>query len=198
MNARFKKILIIILCGAFLLVIPASAGFLDFIFGTPAPTPTPTTVTGGGTTTSQVAATSPDLATIESLLRTINDEVSLIGENTRPQATGILTGNIVLFDPNEEQSNTVMSGTYVVSLPGGSCDIAVYGDSLQMFITVEELKNYVSDKYSRNYQTCADVYLCRKTVALDTDYSYLFVTAKPYDSTKSLTRVTLSYRCNPA
>ena len=66
-----------------------------------------------------------------------------------------------------------------------------------MYITVEELKDYESTLYTRNYQTCSDVYLCRKTVALDSDFSYLYVTAKPYDYTKSLPRLTLSYRCNP-
>jgi hypothetical protein len=196
MDARFQKILILVFCGALLLVVPASAGFLDFIFGTPAPTSTPVVPSGGGATT-QIAAVSPDLAIIESLLRTINDQVSLIAENTRPLMGQLATGNIVLFDTGGDLSRTVTNGTYMVALPQGSCDIAVYGDSLKLFVTVEELKDYQSTKYSRNYQACADMYLCRKTVALDDDYSYLFITAKPFNPVYRLTRVTLSYRCTP-
>jgi hypothetical protein len=194
MDARFKKILILGFCGAFLLAVPASASFLDFIFGTPAPTPAPVVSSGGGAPT-QVTAMSPDLAIIESLLRSISDQVSLIAENTRPQLKAPVTGNIVLFDTAGDLSHTVTNGTYVVALPEGSCDIAVYGDSLLMYITVEELKDYQSSRYSRNYQTCVDVYLCRRTVTLDDDYSYLYITAKPYDYRNQLTRITLSYRC---
>ena len=145
----------------------------------------------------QVAAASPDLGTIITLLRTINDQVSLVAENTRPPGKGIVTGNIALFDNGGDTANTITDGTSVIALPQGSCDIAVYGDSLQTFITVEEMKDYTSTKYSRNYQACAGVYLCRKTVALDDDFSYLYLTYKPYDSTKRLTGVTLSYRCKP-
>jgi len=196
MKPRFAKIVILVLCGAFLLVLPASAGFLDFIFGTPAPTQAPVS-TGGGTTTGQVAAANPDLGTIIALLRTLSDQVSLVAENTRPPGRGIVTGNIVLFDNGGDTANTIAAGTSVIALPQGSCDVAVYGASMRMFITLEEMKDYTSKIYSRNYQACADIYICRKTVALDDDYSYLYLTYKAYDSTKRLTQVTLSYRCNP-
>lgn len=187
MNARFPKILILVLCGALLLIAGCTTTAPP---GGAVPTP------AGGAIT-QVSTSTPDLGTITALLRTINDQVSLVAENTRPPGKGIVTGNIALFDNGGDTANTITDGTSIIALPQGSCDIAVYGDSLQTFITVEEMKDYGSTKYSRNYQACAGVYLCRKTVALDDDFSYLFLTYKPYDSTKRLTGVTLSYRCNP-
>jgi hypothetical protein len=186
MNARFTKIVILILCGALLFI----AGCTTTAPSETAPTPT----AGGGT---PQAAASPDLGTIVALLRTINDQTSLIAENTRPPGKGIVTGNMVLFDNQGDPANSITDGTSVVALPQGSCDIAVYGASMRTFITVEEMKDYTSVKYSRDYQACADVYICRKTVNLDDDYSYLFLTYKPYDSTKRLTQITLSYRCQP-
>jgi hypothetical protein len=187
MNARFRNVLILFLCGALLLIAGCATTAPS---GGEGPTPT------AGGPTSQVAA-NPDLGTIIALLRTINDQVSLVAENTRPPGKGIVTGNIVLFDTAGNPANTITDGTSVVALPQGSCDIAVYGYGLKMFITVEEIKDYTSTKYSRDYQACADVYLCRKTIALDDDFSYLYLTYKPYDSTKPLTQVTLSYRCTP-
>ena len=187
MNARFPKILILILCGALLLIAGCTTTAPS---GGAVPTP------AGGTTT-QVSTSTPDLGTITALLRTISDQVSLVAENTRPPGKGIVTGNMALFDNGGDTANTITDGTSVIALPQGSCDIAVYGDSMRMFITVEEMKDYTSVKYSRTYQACADVYICRKTVTLDNDYSYLFLTYKPYDSTKRLTGVTLSYRCQP-
>ena len=187
MDARFQKILILFLCGAFLFIAGCASTAPS---GGAAPSPT-------AGQTSQVAAANPDLGTIVALLRTINDQVSLVAENTRPAGKGILTGNIELFDNGGDIANTITDGTSVVALPQGSCDIAVYGDGMRTFITVEEMKDYTSVKYSRDYQACADVYICRKTVNLDDDYSYLFLTYKPYDSTKRLTQITLSYRCQP-
>ncbi len=186
MNGRFPIILICVLCGAFLL----SAGCT-----TPAPSggaaPTPT----AGGTGSQVAAANPDLGTVITLLRSISDQVSLVAENTRPQSNAAMTGNIVLFDSAGDTTHTLSNGAYVVALPQGTCDIAVFGDSQSMFITLEELKDYSSKINSRNYQACAGYYVCRRTVSLDSDYPYLMITAKPYDSTKRMTRVTLAYRC---
>jgi hypothetical protein len=188
MNGRFAKFLIFILCGALLLIAGCT---------TTAPSGGGVQTPAGGTTTTQVAAASPDLGTIITLLRTISDQVSLVAENTRPPGKGIVTGNIALFDNGGDTANTITDGTSVIALPQGSCDIAVFGDSLQTFITIEEMKDYGSTKYSRNYQACAGVYLCRRTVTLDDDFSYLYLTYKPYDSTKRLTGVTLSYRCKP-
>ena len=188
MNGRFPIILILFLCGAFLFIAGCSAPAPS---GGAAPTPT---VAGP---TPQAAATT-DLGTIESLLTNINDQVSLIAANTRTSGNGIVTGNIVLFDSLGNMADTIPFGTSVVALPQGTCDIAVYGDSTQTFITVEELNSYTSKIYSRNYQACAGVYVCRQKVTLDNSYSYLYLTYKPYDSTKTLTRVTLSYRCNPS
>jgi len=187
MNARFEKVLILFLCGALLLIAGCA---------TPAPSGGAVPTAAGGTTT-QVSTSTPDLGTITALLRTISDQVSLVAENTRPPGKGIVTGNMALFDNGGDTANTITDGTSVIALPQGSCDIAVYGDSLRMFITVEEMKDYTSRIYSRNYQACADIYICRKTVTLDDDYSYLYLTYKPYDSTKRLTGVTLSYRCKP-
>jgi hypothetical protein len=198
MNARFTKILIFILCGALLLVLPASAGYLDFIFGTPAPTPAPVVPSGGGTATSQIAAASPDLGTIIALLRTINDRVSLVAENTHPQAKEKITGNIVLFDTMGNTANAIKSGTSIVALPQGSCDIAIYARSVPLYITVEEEKDLsvqITQRYYRNQQTCIDVPMCRRTVSLDDDYSFLYIEYKPYESRDSLNQVTLSYRC---
>ena len=195
MNARFQKILILFLCGALLLVIPASAGFLDFIFGTPAPTPAPSVSTGGGTT-SQVTAANPDLGTILALLRTINDQVSLVAENTRPQGKGILSGNVVLFDSAGNAGNAIQSGSAVAAVPQGTCDIALYS-SVRMRTTVEEMKDYASsnNKYSRNRQACIDSYLCRKTVSTDESFSFLYFEYTASDPAAPLSRVTLSYRC---
>lgn len=193
MNGRFQKILIIILCATILLVPPASAGYLDFIFGTPAPTPAPVS-TGGGATAGQVAAANPDLGTIISLLQTINDRVSLVAENTRPQGKGILSGNIVLFDSMGNTGNAIQSGSAVVALPSGTCDIALYSP-VKMRSIVEEMKDYTTDKYSRNHQACIDSYLCRKTVSTDESFSFLYIEYTASRSAESLSRVTLSYRC---
>jgi len=195
MNGRFAKILILVLCGTLLLVPPASAGFFDFLFGTPAPTPAPVVSPGGGTTT-QVAAATPDLANIESLLQTINNQLTLIAENTHQPGKPPVTGNLVLFDTSGNLASTITNGTSVVALPQGACDIAVYGNSISMYITVEELKDYESTKITRNLQSCVDDYLCRRTVTLDSDFSYLYLTYKPYNPTDRLDRITLSYWCN--
>ena len=108
MNVRFQIILIFMLCGALLF----SAGCTTTPSGGVTPAPTVAS-------TPQVAAASPDLGTIVSLLQGISSQVELIGENTRPLAKNVEIGNIVLFDPAEDLSNIVTSGTYVVSLPGG-------------------------------------------------------------------------------
>ncbi len=186
MNGRFAQILICVLCGALLLIAGCTA---------PAPT-------GGAATTPTVRATQApvtgtDLGTVISLLRGISDQVALVAENTRPEGRGTVTGNIILFDTAGNTANTITDGSSILALPLGSCDIAVYGYGTRIFTTVEEMKDYTSTKYSRNSQACADSYLCRKTITLDDNYSYLYITYKPYDSTKRLTQVTLSYRCKP-
>jgi hypothetical protein len=187
MNARFGKILIFILCGALLLI----AGC----------TTTPPAGGGGPTaaaTTSAPAASNPDIGTVISLMRTMNDEISVIADNTRPAAGATATGNIVLFDDMGNTANAVKEMTSVVVLPQKTCDVAIYADGVLMFTTVEEMKDYSSGqnaKYTRNSQSCFDVYLCRRMVTLDSDYPFLYIDFKPYRSTDSFDRVTLSYRC---
>jgi len=185
MNRRFAKFLIFVLCGALMLIAGCTTTAPS---GGAAPTP--------AAGTPQAATTTPDLGTIVSLLRTINEQVSLVARNTQPGTEGTMTGNIILFDASENPSSSITYGSSVVALPGGSCDVVVFADEVSMFTTVEEMKGYTSRGInSRNKQTCLDVYACRSTVTLDSDFSYLFVTYKPYQSSNSLTRVTLSYRC---
>ncbi|MGE5832343.1 MAG: hypothetical protein ACM3X8_05430 [Methanomicrobiales archaeon] len=182
MNARFGKILISILCGALLLIAGCT---------TPAPT-------GGGTnpvSTTQVQAANPDLGSIIALLRSVDSQVAVIAANTKSGTTGLRTDHVVLFDAQGNAANAITFGSSVVSLPGGSCDIAIFANEVQMFTTIEEIKDYSSTIYSRNKQTCLDVHLCRKTVNLDGDFSYLYVTYKPYRDSDRLSQVTLSYRC---
>ncbi|HTY52489.1 MAG TPA: hypothetical protein VMB35_04795 [Methanomicrobiales archaeon] len=187
MNARLGKVLILFLCGTLL-----------FIAGC-ATTPPPPAVTPTPTGASQqVTPANTDMGTIIALLRSIDDQVNLVATNTKPQAGAAAFGNIVLFDYGGNTANTITNGSSVIALPQGTCDIAVYGDSVRMFITAEELKDYSSVRYNRNYQACADVYVCRRTVTLNSDFAYLFLTYKPYIDTYRLTRVTLSYRCNQA
>jgi len=185
MNGRILKILISILCGAAVLIAGCS-----------------TSAPSAGAAPTQTASPSQglaagDLATIESLLQTANSQLSLIAENTHPPGKGIVTGNLVLFDTEGNLANTITNGTSVVALPQGSCDIALYGNSVTMYATVAEMKDYQSDVLTRNTQYCIDIYLCWRTVTLDGDYSYVYLTYKPYDPRYQLDRVTLSYRCNP-
>jgi hypothetical protein len=189
MNGRFAKILILVFCGALLLIAGCTTTAPS---GGTAPTPT----VGGST--SQVAAANPDLGTIISLLRTINDRVNLIAENTHPQATEKLTGNIVLFDTRGNTANAIKSGTSIVALPPGSCDIAIFAQSVPLYVTVEEEKDLtaqLANRYYRNRQSCFDDPMCRETVSLDDDYSFLYIEYKPYNPGDSLNQVTLSYRC---
>ena len=184
MNGRFAQILICVLCGALLLIAGCT---------TPAPS-------GEAATTPTVRATQApvagaDLGTVAGLLQTISDQLTVIGENTQPTLKGIVTGNIILFDTSGNTASTITNGSAVIALPRGTCDIAVYGNQQRMYITLEEMKDYGSVKYSRDYQACADVYICRKTVTLDDDFAFLFVTYKPYDDKYRLSLVTLGYRC---
>ena len=189
MDARFAKILILVLCGAFL-----------FIAGCTTTAPsgeTAATPTVGGAT-SQVAAANPDLGTIISLLRTTNDKVNLIAENTHPLGIQKVTGNIVLFDSMGNKANAVRSGTSVVALPQGTCDIAIFAQSVPLYTTVEEEKDLSLNIASRNYrnrQDCFDDPMCRETVSLDDDYSFLYIEYKAYNSGDTLNQVTLAYRC---
>ena len=187
MDARFQKILILSLCGALLFIAGCATTGPS---GGAVPTPT------AGGPTSQVAAANPDLGTIVALLRTMNDQVSLVAENTRPQGKGILSGNIVLFDSSGNGANAIQSGSAVAAIPQGSCDIALYS-GVRMRTIVEEMKDYAStnNKYSRNRQACIDTYLCRKTVSTDDSFSFLYFEFTASDTAAPLSRVTLSYRC---
>jgi hypothetical protein len=184
MDARFGKILLSILCGALLLIAGCTTTAPS---GGAAPTPV---------TTTQVQASNPDLGRIISLLQTTNDELSVISDNTRPEAGGSVTGNLVLFDVSDNPANSITFGSSVIALPPGKCDVLVYTGGVRMFTTVEEMKEYASRGLnSRNKQNCLDVYACRVTVTLDNDFSYLYLTYKPYQSSDRFTRVTLGYRC---
>ncbi|MDD1670008.1 MAG: hypothetical protein LUQ67_01625 [Methanomicrobiales archaeon] len=183
MDARFGKILLSILCGALLLIAGCTTA--------PSPGVTPTPVP-----TTQVQVSNPDLGYIISLLQTTNEELSVIADNTRPAAGGSVTGNLVLFDVSDSPANAITTGTSVVALPPGKCDVLVYTGGVRMFTTVEEMKDYASREInSRNKQTCLDVNVCRVTVTLDNDFSYLYITYKPYQDSDRLTRVTIGYRC---
>ena len=196
MNARFGKILLIFLCGVLL-----------FIAGCTSQTPSggaapaPTQITSGASAGAPSAVTSTDLETINSYLRSINDELSVIASNTRAGAGGYVTGNIVLFDDQGNTANAVTTGTSLVALPMGSCDIAVFSRTMvSLYVTLEEEKNMDNgggpdQRYYRNRQTCLNVPMCRRTVQLDRDFSYLYIEYKPYSSVNTLDKVTLSYRC---
>jgi len=160
---------------------------------TPAPTggavPTPTE------RTPQVSTSATDLGGVTSLLQSMNNRLSLIAENTRPEGKGVLTGNMVLFDNQGDAANTITNGTALIALPQGKCDIAIYAAGITTYTILEEVKEQVGYDFSRNRQVCLDTFICRRTVTLDKDYSYLFVSYKPYSSAKTLSQVTLSYRC---
>jgi hypothetical protein len=147
-------------------------------------------------------AASPDLATIESLLQTANTELTVIAENTHPPGKGIVTGNVVLFDTEGNLANVITSGSAIVALPSGTCDVAIYAQGVGLYVTLEEEKDLstggADQRYYRNRQTCSNELMCRRTVNLDDNFSFLYTEYKPYNSGNSLSRVTLSYRCNPA
>jgi hypothetical protein len=189
MNGRFAKFLIFILCGALILIAGCTTTAPT---GGAAPTP------AGGTT--PVATTNPDLGTIVSLLRTIGDKVSLVAENTQQETKSIVTGNIILFDTMGNTANAIKSGKAIVALPDGSCEIAIYAQSVPLYTTVEEEKDLsanVDKRYYRNRQTCFDDPMCRETVSLDDNFSFLYIEYKSYNPSDSLNQVTLSYRCTP-
>jgi hypothetical protein len=184
MNGRIAKILICVLCGAFLLIAGCTTAAPS---GEAATTPT--------ARATQAPVTGSDLGTVIGLLQTITGQLTVIEENTQPVLKGIVTGNIILFDDQGDPANAIAYGSSMIALPQGTCDVAVYASQVKEYITLEEMKDYSSTKYSRNSQACADVYLCRKTVTLDKDFSYLYVTYKPYVSTNRLAQVSLSYWC---
>jgi hypothetical protein len=191
MTGRLVKILLSILCGAMLLLAGCT---------TPAPptggaAPTPAT---GGTTTGQAATSVTDLGSVTSLLQAMNDKLGLIAENTHPEGRDAVTGNIVLFDDMGNAANAIKTGTAILALPQGSCDIAIFAEMVPLYTTVEEEKDLsvnVDSRYYRNRQTCIDDPMCRETVSLDDEFSFLYIEYKPYKSGDSLNKVTLSYRC---
>jgi len=188
MTGRFAKILLSILCGALILVAGCTSPAPTT--GGAAPTPTP-----GGAATGQAAAAATDLTGVTSLLQAMNDKLTVIAENTRPEGKGIETGNLVLFDDQGNPADAISLGTSLISLPAGTCDVAIYANGIDTFTTMTELKDYVGNSYTRNQQTCIDAIVCRKTVILDNDFSYLYLTYKPYNSNIRLNQVTLAYRC---
>jgi hypothetical protein len=185
MNGRSAKILLSILCGALLLIAGCTAPAPT---GEGAPTPTP------GSSAAVQPSTS-DLGSLSAVFQSMNDRLALIAENTRPEGKGILTGNIVLFDNQGDAAHNIALGNSTVALPSGKCDVALYAAGVSTYTTMEEMKDYAVDIYGRNKQTCLDTIVCRKSVTLDSDFSFLYVTYKPYNNAKSLSQVTLSYRC---
>jgi hypothetical protein len=144
-----------------------------------------------------VVAANPDIGSILAILRTMNDQVALIAENTRPQAQGVLSGNVILFDDAGNAANAIQSGSAVAAVPQGTCEIVIYSTVITRS-TVEEMNNYgltESSKYSRNRQACVDSYFCRKTVNTDGSYSFLYFEFTASRTSAPLNRVTLSYRC---
>ena len=188
MTGRFAKILLSILCGALILI----AGCTSPAPSTGGAAPTPA---AGGASTGQAGAAATDLTAFSSQLQAMNDKLGLIAENTAPQGRALETGNIILFDNSGNLANSISLGTSLITLPQGTCDIAIYADGTPIFTTVEELKSYLTSIYSRNKQSCIDVVVCRNTVTLDSDFSYLYITYKPYNENQRLSLVTLAYRC---
>lgn len=193
MNGRFAKILLCILSAAFLLLagctIPSSPGAT-------APTPAPRV-----TVASQVTTSTTDLVAVETLLRSIDERLSVVVENTRPEGKGTLIGNIVLFDNNGDAANAITTGTALMALPVGKCDIVLYSDAtIGLYVTIEEIKDIEIGKehYYRNRQTCINEPMCRRTVQADDDFPFLYLDYRPYNSGKTLNRVTLSYHCTQA
>jgi hypothetical protein len=183
MNGRFAKILLFILCGAMLLV----AGCTTAPSGGTTPTPTERVPVASSTGT--------DLGSVTTLLQSMDERLSLIAENTRPEGKGVVTGNMVLFDNQGDTANTITNGTVLIALPQGKCDVAIYAAGISTYTILEEVEEQVGYDYSRNRQACLDTLICRRTVTLDKEYSYLFISYKPYSSAKTLSQVTLSYRC---
>jgi hypothetical protein len=189
MNGRFGNILLLFLCGALLLIAGCT---------TTAPSggaaPAPTQITSGASAGAPTGLTSADLETVVSYLRSINDELSVIASNTR-SGGGYVTGNMVLFDNLGDNSNNINNGSALIALPQGSCDVAIYAEGFSTYTTIEEVNTQIAYDFARNRQVCLDQVICRRTVNLDNVYSYLWVYYKPYNTEKTFSRVTLSYRC---
>jgi hypothetical protein len=190
MTGRSAKILLSILCGAMLLIAGCT---------TPAPsagvTPAPTQITSGASAGAPSAVSGADQGTVVSLLRSIEDQLAVIASNTRSEGRGYVTGNMILFDDQGDPSNTINNGSALIALPGESCDIAIYAGGISTYVTIEEVNNQIAYDFARNRQTCLDVVICRKTVNFDDVYRYLWVYYKPYNTEKTFSQVSLSYRC---
>ena len=194
MNGRIAKFLLCILCGAVLLLAGCTTTAPPQA-GTPAPTQAP--VAG------QAATSVTDLGGVTDLLRNIDTQLSTIAANTRPTVSGgTVTGNIVLFDDQGNAANSVATGTSLVTLPTGKCDVAIFSrTAVGLYVTLEEEKNMdrgggPDRRYYRNRQTpCYNYPMCRATVQLDDDYPFLYIEYRAYSPGDTLNRVTLSYRC---
>ena len=192
MNGRFAIILICILSGAFLLLAGCTT--------TAPPQAAAPTPTQGSSTTGQAAA-SADLGGLTTLLKSIDERLSTVVENTRPEGAGIIVGNIVLFDDNGATANAATKGTALLTAPTGKCDIAIFSSAtVGLYVTIEEEKDIEIGKehYYRNRQTCINEPMCRRTVQLDDDFPYLYLDYRPYNAGNTLDRVTLAYRCKAA
>jgi len=191
MNGRFTLILICILSMAFLLIAGCT---------TPA-TPEATTPTPAPRVTAAQALSTADIGSITTLLQSIDERLSTVVENTRPEGAGTTVGNIVLFDDNGAKANAATTGTALLTAPTGRCDIAIYSSAtVGLYVTIEEEKDIEIGKehYYRNRQTCINEPMCRRTVQLDDDFPYLYLDYRPYNAGNTLDRVTLAYRCKAA
>ncbi|MDD1652569.1 MAG: hypothetical protein LUO86_06015 [Methanomicrobiales archaeon] len=169
----------------------AAGGIFDFLFGKPAePAATPAPVVTGAAQT-----VTTDFSGVVSLLQSILASVTRIEQEMPPASSSIQTGNIMLYDNTGNIGANADQASAVVSLPAGECDIGVYAQN-RMYVTVEEMKDYTSSKYTRNLQTCVDSYLCRKTVRPDDDFPFIYIYFRDSDTTRALVdRVFLAYRC---
>jgi len=190
MTRDWKIGLLCLLCSVLLVEGAAAGGIFDFLFGSPAqPTPSTPAVSGP----SQPVTT--DLSGVITLLQSILASVTRIEKGMPAVSGAIQTGNIMLYDNTGNVEANADQTSAVVALPPGECDVGIYAQN-RLYTTMEEMKDYTSDKYTRNKQVCIDSYLCRKTVQLDADFPFLFIYVRDTNDQKSLVdRVYLAYRC---
>jgi hypothetical protein len=190
--ANVGKILILGVLFSLLLVQGAAAGgIFDFLFGKPAePAATPAPVV-----TSAVQTVATDFSGVITLLQSILASVTRIEQKMPPASSSVQTGNIMLYDNTGNIGANADQASAVVALPPGECTIGVYAQN-RMYVTVEEMKDYTTTKYTRNLQTCVDSYLCRVVVRPDDQFPFIYIYFRDSDTTKALVdRVFLAYRC---
>jgi len=194
MTSEWKIGLLCVLCSVLLVQGAAAGGIFDFLFGSPAQ-PAPSTSTPAVSGPAQPVTT--DLSGVITLLQSILASVTRLEQKMPAAAGAIQTGNIMLYDNTGNVEANADQASAVVALPPGECDVGVYAQN-HMYVTLEEMKDYTSDKYTRNKQVCIDSYLCRKIVQLDAEFPFLYIYFRDTNDQKSLVdRVFLAYRCRP-